>query len=176
MKHISLKLAFVFVFFNLIAFCQSADNNQGKALFVYNFAKYIQWPDDSDVEIFTIGVFGQKEIFDELTKLCQEKRINGLPIVVRIIDDPEKISDCKIIYISRNQNLFFKDMMGLIGNEKILLVTEGKEMVKHGADISMMKQDNRLAFEINKESITKKGLVVPNELMVLAINMDRRVF
>lgn len=176
MKHLSFKLAFAFVFLNLITFCQSPDNNQGKALFVYNFAKYIQWPEDADAEVFTIGVLGQKDVYEELAKLCEEKKINGLPVVVRMIDDPEKISDCKIIYISRGQNLFFKDMMGLIGNEKILLVTEGKEMVKQGADISMMKQDNRLAFEINKESITKKGLIVPNELMVLAINMDRRVF
>lgn len=176
MNYLTMKLTSFLVFLNILAFSQSPETNQGKALFVYNFAKYIQWPEDADAEVFTIGVMGQKDIFEQLVNLCTEKRINGLPVVVRMIDDPEKISDCKIIYVSRNQNLFFKDMMGLIGNEKILLVTEGKDMVKQGADISMMKQDNRLAFEINKETIAKKGLFVPNELMVLAINMDKRVF
>jgi YfiR/HmsC-like len=147
-----------------------------KALFVYNFAKYIQWPDDVETETFVIGVMGQQDVFNELKKISTGKSINNTPLTVRMIDDPEKISDCKIVYLSKSQNLFFEDMMGLIGNEKILLVTEGKEKVKEGADISMIKQEDKMSFEINKEAINKKGLKVPNELMVLAINMDRRVF
>ncbi|HNR19739.1 MAG: YfiR family protein [Bacteroidetes bacterium] len=164
------------IFFSSQCFSQTNSPEKSKALFVYNFAKYIEWPEDTEAEIFTIGVMGQKEIFTELEKICAGKIINNIPVQVRIIDDPEKISDCKIIYLSKGQNMFFKDMIGLIGNEKILLVAEGKEMVKQGADISMVKQEERMAFEINKESINKKGLKVPNELMVLAINMDKRVF
>lgn len=160
------------------SFGQSQINSQAKskALFLYNFAKYIQWPEDMDLEVFTIGVIGPKEVLFELQNICKGKSINGVPLAVREIDDPENISDCRIIYVSKGQNLFLKDIMGLIGKEKILLVTEGKDMTKAGADISLVKQQDKMAFEINKDAITKKGLMVPNELMILAVNMDKRVF
>jgi hypothetical protein len=151
-------------------------DSRTKALFVYNFAKYIEWPDEMQEENFVIGVLGDPEVLTELRKICTGKTIKEIPILAKEIEAPEKLIGYKIIYLAKTQNFLVNDILGLIGNEKILLVTEGKNKLKQGADINMLKPADKLAFEVNKESIKNKGLKVPSELMLLAVNIDKHVF
>ena len=42
---------------------------QIKAMFIFNFTKYVEWPENKDVNVFTIGVIGESEITEPLEKI-----------------------------------------------------------------------------------------------------------
>ena len=41
-------------------------NAKIKAVYIYNFTKYIEWPKEYREQIFVIGVLGESALFDEL--------------------------------------------------------------------------------------------------------------
>ena len=50
---------------------------QTHTLYIYSFAKFVQWPEESRVGDFEIAVLGDSPILLELDKLAQKKKIGG---------------------------------------------------------------------------------------------------
>src|ERR1700679_3175966 len=60
--------------------------NQVKAAFLYNFAKFIKWPDDSFPEKntpITIGILGENPFGTDLEVAVKNRTISGHPVVIK---------------------------------------------------------------------------------------------
>src|ERR1051325_1295186 len=81
----------------------SFTESQVKALFLFNFSKYVNWPDDAYPATnapIVIGVHGETHIRDDLQKAVAGKTVSGHSIVGRAIDDPEAASACQILFVA----------------------------------------------------------------------------
>jgi len=54
-----------------------------KALFIFNFAKYIEWPNQEERSEFVIGIYGNDQVIKELDKLAAVRKINNKTIVIK---------------------------------------------------------------------------------------------
>lgn len=138
-----------------------------QAAYLYNFAKYIKWPDES--EVFVIGVYGNKAtIMPTLESTIKGRKVYGREIVLRVITTPQEVSVCQIVYLpeqeSRNINLISQAMTG----KTTLLVTE-EDLIKKGAMISFVVEDDMLRFKLKKSALSQTGLVISEGLWKLAI-------
>ena len=68
----------------LVAFCVSAkaQDEKFKALFMYNFTKYIEWPQTKQSGDFVIGVMGNSAIVSELNAIASKKTVGAQNIKV----------------------------------------------------------------------------------------------
>src|SRR3974390_2569859 len=66
-------------------------------LFLYNFMKYIEWPDPTGD--FVIGVMGDSPIKNDLKTLSENKKAKGRKIVVKILATADDAAGCNMIYI-----------------------------------------------------------------------------
>jgi hypothetical protein len=75
---------------------------QIKAMFVFNFTKYVEWPEVNNPDVFTVGVIGESDIIEPLEKIAAQKKVNDKKIVIRKIDleDEEYYN---IIIVSRSR-------------------------------------------------------------------------
>jgi hypothetical protein len=66
MKKIQKTLAVLFVFSSSLVFAQERPMHEVYSMMVYNFIKYVQWPDHSESGEFVIGIVGNAEVFGTL--------------------------------------------------------------------------------------------------------------
>src|SRR5258706_14990537 len=74
-----------------------------KALFIFNFIKYVDWPQMSETGTFKIVVLGQSDIIESLKKISEQKKINNQKIEITESDDPEEIN-AQVLFIPRDMS------------------------------------------------------------------------
>ncbi len=170
MKRLAKYLAAVFFLVVFIGkneklFSQDLDY-KAHTLFLYNFMKYVEWPDSPGD--FVVGVVGNSPIEKELNTLAQTKKIKGKKIVVKIINSPDEVEDCNMIYLPNDKSSMLKAIAEKVKSKSVLIVAEREGLARKGAGISFAVDDNdTLKFDINKSSLDSKSLKVANVLIQL---------
>lgn len=137
-------------------------------LFLYNFMKYIEWPDATGD--FVIGVVGESPIKQELSTLAETKKAKGRKIVVKMITSADDAVGCSMIYIPSRKSSMLKPIFEKTKNKPVLIVGEREGLAKKGAAISfVVDDDDALKFDLNKSVVESQSLKVANLLMQLAI-------
>lgn len=154
--------------FVLQTFMLNAQMNEAmvKALFIYNFSKYIEWPQEKSSGSFIIGVAGDIDVFKEIEQIGKAKRVNDKPILVKKITEASEVSKCHIVFISEDHPLL-KHSDDFARENGVLIVTENNSS-KASYAINILLQKNKIRFEINETAARKAGLKISNELILLA--------
>jgi hypothetical protein len=161
----------------LLFFCTSTSsraqdlNYKAYSVYVYNFIKYIEWPDDKKSGEFVIAVVGDSPVLKELQQLAASKKANGQTIVVRQYKTVEEVEACKILYISNTvKSSAIKVAMERSKTLSALLITEREGQARKGAGINFITlEDDTLKFELNKKVIEGNKLKISNTLVSLAV-------
>lgn len=145
---------------------QTSSYQELQAAYIFNFAKYVVWPEAAPV--FVVGVYGETESIEFLEKAFHEKRIAGKNTEVKVIENPEDSRDCNIIYVPESESKNLKNLLTEIEARSILVVTE-EDLIKRGAGISFIVEDDRLKFKIKRSVLQASKLRASDGLLKLAI-------
>jgi hypothetical protein len=141
-----------------------------QSVFMYNFSKYIKWPDAYTSDSFVIGVMGSGELYQHLRQMAEvKKETNGLPIQVVQYATISEISRCHILYISEEFCGQIDQIKMAIANMPVLTVTSTPGMAKKGSIINFVGKGDKIKFELNMDRATERGLMVAGSLASLAI-------
>ena len=149
---------------------------QVKAAFLYNFAKFIEWPsgsfDGADSPI-VIGVFGENPFGNELERLAKDHSINGHPIVVRSVQSAASARKTHLLFISTAEDGRFPDLGDAFKGSGTLTVGESEGFARRGGMICFVPEGDKLRFEINIGAVGQAGLKVSAQLQKLARSVRR---
>ena len=135
-------------------------------LFLYNFMKYIEWPDATGD--FVIGIVGDSPIKQELITLAETKKAKGRKIIVKVINVPEDAITCSMIFIPSSKSSQLKSITEKIKGKPVLIVAEREGLAKKGAAISFaVNDDDVLQFDFNKSVLESQSLKIANLLIKL---------
>jgi hypothetical protein len=140
-------------------------------LFIYNFTKYFDWPENMKTGSFTIEVLGHKSVFDELTKLTAGKSVGNQPIVIKNISSPDQVGKSHILFVGHWQSRFLVDIITKINSNNTLVISEAEGLLSQGSAINFVIRDNTIKFEINISNARDKGLKVDPRIRELAIKV-----
>lgn len=150
---------------------QKTDTNAKiKAVFLYNFTKYIEWPAEYQKGEFTIGILGENEaLFKELDNMSKVKKVANRSFSIRYINSAEEITNQNILFIPKGSKIGMANALSKIKNKSTLIVTEEPGLAKQGSAINFIVVGNRQKFELNKSNIEKHNLKVASALEKLAV-------
>jgi hypothetical protein len=151
--------------------------SQLKAAFVYNFAKFVEWPADSLSHTGTpiaIGVLGDDIFRAELDKTVKGRTINGHEIVVRRIESLEQAQQTHILYVSAEKDSQFSRFQDALEGLPILTVGESATFADRGGIITFVLDGDKIRFEINVASAERAGLKISAQLQKLAKTITRK--
>ena len=152
---------------------QEIDTNAKiKAMFVYNFTKYIEWPQSYKQGNFIIGVLGNSPIFAELSNMANAKKAGAQSFEIKNFTSPASISKCHMLIIASDITTGFNDALSKLKDHNTLIITEKAGLTKQGSAINFVVQNNKQAFELNKANAEKYDLKVSSNLMALAIVIE----
>lgn len=146
---------------------------QIKAAFIYNFAKFVEWPADAfstDTAPITIGVLGDNVFGDNLERTIQNKVINNHPFAFRAFRSIADITNCQILFISRSEKKHLPQILGALQKTSTLTVSEMDQFIQSGGMINFVIEEERIHFEINNENAKKSGLKISSKLLGLAVH------
>jgi hypothetical protein len=146
-----------------------AQKEKFHSIFIYNFSKYVKWPDDQGVGSFVIGVYGSSIIEKDLVEMAASKKVNGMPIEVKQFKSMEGIDQCHIIYVANSESGKIDQIINQTSLKPVLIVTDKPGLAKKGASINFVELDGKIKFELNQQNAESRGLKVAGALVSLAI-------
>jgi len=147
----------------------NAQKEKYQSLFIYNFSKYVKWPDNMNSGKFVIGVIGSSAMQNELKIMAENKNVNGMPIEVRQFNSAAEIRDCHILYVGSSESGKIDQIVSQTNGKSILIVTDKSGLAVRGASISFVEVDGKIKFELSQQNTEQRGLKVSGSLSSLAI-------
>ncbi|MDN4165836.1 YfiR family protein [Cytophagales bacterium LB-30] len=138
------------------------------SMMVYNFMKYIEWPDKSGD--FVITVVGDKDVYNTFNSYYGTKKIGTQSIQVKYADGVAGVAGNEnLVYLSSKKSNEFDDLKAKTTGKPTLLITDRFGLGKKGSGINFKLVDNKLKFELNQEAFTQSNLKVSGALASMAI-------
>ncbi len=163
LKVLLLLLLLVAAFGARQVFAQSVSVYKLQALFLYNFTKQIKWENTPGTQ-FTVGVFGNNEVYNEIKTNLENKSAWGKTIKVVLISSPEDVQNCQMAFLSKTNPKKVLEILQQTNYTNTLVVTED-DLTDQGAAISFVFENSKMNFKISKEKVEEAGLKVSNTLL-----------
>ena len=144
---------------------------QVKAAFLFNFAKFIEWPTTAlpkPNSPLLIGVLGENPFQDELDKTLQNKKVDEHPLIARQCHSTAEATNCQILFISSSEKARLPQIIKGLEGTSVLTVGEVDRFNEAGGMINFFFEGGRIRFRINNDAATKAGLKISSRLLSYA--------
>lgn len=140
-----------------------------KAAFLYNFAKFVKWPDGaSQGPTFVIGVLGEDPFGGVLDKTFHGKTILDKAVEVRRLASPEAAREAQIVFVSSSEKEHLAAILKTLSGATVLTVGEMDRFTDRGGMIAFQLRDEAVRFEINLDEVERANLKMSSQLIRLA--------
>jgi hypothetical protein len=166
------KLYFLLLYSILITasvFGQERPTHEIHAAMVYNFIKYVQWPNEGDAGEFVVGVIGDDDVFGTLKQWYDGKPKGSKKYVIKKLANVTEAADCQVVYVGKSKNKEFDNLKNNITGKSVLTITDGNGMGQKGSCINFKVIDGKLKFELNQGTVNSANLKVSGQLSSMAI-------
>jgi hypothetical protein len=141
-----------------------------KAAFLFNFAKFVEWPADAfagPASPIVIWVLGEDPFGDALNSV-KGKTVNGRPIVIRYAANLGEVERCHLLFVSASEKTNLPNILLNTKSWSILTVGDMHGFAQDGGIINMVKEESRVGIEINLEAAQRSRLKISSKLLGLA--------
>jgi hypothetical protein len=145
---------------------------QLKAAFLFNFAKFIQWPETafgSSNAPLVIGVLGDDPFGPLLRDTVEGKSVNGRKLQIKYFKRDEAPTGCHILFISRSEKENVGPILANLDKKNTLTVADFEGFARRGGMINLLVFGKSVRFEINVEAAARADLKVSSKLGALGI-------
>ena len=170
---------------------------QVKAAFIYNFIKFVDWPQVADSESdekakdstkpITIGIIGENPFgnaFEAITK----KKIQNKKVVIKHFGgftknstrykeggqtrykykDADALKACQVIFVSSSETEYHKEIIDTVKDNCVLTIGETKDFLQSGGIVGFVTEEKKVKFGINLIAAENAQLKIRSKLLRLA--------
>jgi hypothetical protein len=141
-----------------------------KAAFLYNFAKFVEWPAGAfpgPGEPVTFCILGEDPFGGKLEQTVEGKTVKGRPVVV-LHTGLDALGRCHILFAGSSERPRFDRILAAVGRRPILTVGDDEPFRQAGGIINFVLRESRVRFQIDRAAAERAGLKVSSQLLELA--------
>jgi hypothetical protein len=150
-------------------FAQDRPMHEVYSMMVFNFIRYVQWPDHTANGEFVIGVVGNNDVYNTLTTWYSGKPRGAKTIVVKKFNSSSDITDCHVVFIDKSKSGEFEAINAKSQGKGTLIITDKNGLGEKGSGINFKTIDSKLKFELNQKAMEASNLKVSGALSSMAI-------
>jgi hypothetical protein len=154
----------------------SAGEWQIKSAFIYNFTKFVEWPEAAlgePTQPIVIGVLGEKPLAQQLAAVVAGRNVNGRSIEVRPVRTASEARATQLLFVTAAEESRYAAMRDELADSPVLTVGETPSFSVTGA-IGFVQEGEKLRFEINVDIAERSHLKISSQLQKLAAAVRRR--
>jgi len=146
------------------------DEYQVKAAFLYNFAKFVEWPSGTPARSSSIAicVLGQNPFGRVLEDTVSGKTVDGKMFVVRRVSDGKSAALCQILFVSSSERMRLASMLGDLRAGHVLTVGESDSFIEEGGIVNLKLESGKVQIQININAAEQAGVRISSKLLSLA--------
>ncbi len=148
-----------------------ASEAQVKAVFLFNFAQFVDWPPaafpDTDTPL-VIGILGADPFEGFLDQTVRGEQLRGRVFQVRRFRSVEEIKTCHILFISRPTGDRLDEITASLKNRPILTVGDDDGFAERGGMIRFVTDRSRIRLQINPQAAEAAHLTISSKLLRVA--------
>jgi hypothetical protein len=170
---------------------------QVKAAFIYNFIKFVDWPEpaaaeadqktDNDDKQIIIGIIGRDPFglaFEAVTK----KKIRDKQVILKQFDgfagnsteykadgktryrykEADALKACQVLFVCPSESRYFEEIIDIVKDNCVLTIGETKDFLETGGIIEFATEQKKVKFEINLIATEQAKLKISSKLLRLA--------
>jgi len=141
---------------------------QVKAVFLFNFTQFVDWPADSFADgraPFVIGVLGHDPFGSALDEAVRGETVNGRTLVVERFRSIAELKPCQILFIDRSASSDTRKTLSSIGHPGTLTVSDSDADAQPDVIIRFLNEGKKIRLRINVDSARDAGLVISSKLL-----------
>ncbi len=142
---------------------------QLKAAFIYNFARFVDWPPRLVPGPVRIGILGNGDLAAPLRAVILGKLIDGRPIEVTNIGSAADADHFEILLIESSESRHIREIVLALAGKPVLTVCDDSNCFRDGAMIAFQIVDESVRFQISQESAEQVGLKISSQLLKVAL-------
>jgi hypothetical protein len=144
---------------------------QLKAAFLFNFAKFIDWPTtsfSSPQSPFVVCILGPDPFGQAMDEVFRDKMIDNRPVAIERFKTIAQVRQCHMVFVSQSESFHLAEIIEHLRGECVLLVGETDGFAEAGGVIQFAIEENHVRFLINTDAAGRAGLKVSSKLLSLA--------
>jgi hypothetical protein len=156
---------------------ETSTEYQIKAVFLFNFTQFVEWPANAFPEKqspLVIGVLGQDPFGTYLDETVKGEKVNGHPLVVRRFNNTDEASLCHILFIHSDKTEHLDQVLKTLKGRSILTVGDATDFARNGGMVRFFKENNKIRIRINLEATKAADLTISSKLLRLAEIVDSK--
>jgi hypothetical protein len=142
-----------------------------KAVFLFNFTQFVEWPQasfENGESPIVIGILGANPFGSHLEQTVSGEKVNGHPVVVHYYNNEKEAEQCHILYININESKKRKEIIEALKGRPVLTVGDAADFTKSGGMIRFFTSTNKIKLQINPEASKEGKLMLSSRLLKLA--------
>ncbi len=142
-----------------------------KLAFLYNFAQFVQWPDDAFANArapLTICVVGDNPFAGDIEQSLRGRSVGGHPLELRQLGPHTDPHACQMIFVRASETKSAARILAATRGSSMLTVGEATGFAQRGGIINLMREENNLRFEVNIDEAAHTRLKISSKLLSLA--------
>ena len=155
---------------NLAAQEQKAGEYQVKALFLYNFINFVDWPAESSINAsatINVCVIGEDPFGSALDEI-ENKTVKGKKLAIRFYQANDEPKGCHLLFIPASEKRHTAHILKSVREANVLTVGDTEESARQGSVIGFYIEQRKVRFAINIEAAKRAGLKISAKLLKLA--------
>ncbi|MEA2601292.1 MAG: hypothetical protein QOF89_2284 [Acidobacteriota bacterium] len=146
-----------------------------KAAFLYNFTKFVDWPqpvlaEGSELKICVLG----EDPFGRTLQALTQEEVGGHRLKLIHLSSPSNLTACHVLFISRSEKDRLPRILEALGDAPVLTVGDTQGFVDQGGIINFLLEGSKVRFEINQEDAERVGIKISSKLLALARRVKGR--
>jgi hypothetical protein len=141
---------------------------QVKAVFLFNFAQFVEWPAQAfpDPQTpFIIGILGEDPFGPDLDAVVRGEKIDKRSLVIERYRNIGELHNCNILFIGQAEARQLPHILEVLKGRSILTVTDAQDGDPSGVMIRLVTRSNRIRLRIDVGAARAGNLVISSKLL-----------
>jgi hypothetical protein len=140
-----------------------------RAAFLYNFAKFTEWPPDSVPSgPLTLCVLDDSAVEGALSELVGNSTINGRTVTISRNATGARLRACHLLYVGEPNTGRAAAILEELLGAPVLTVSNGDDFIRLGGMVGLFVEEGRMRFAINPDAAQRAGVRLSSRLLQLA--------
>jgi hypothetical protein len=148
-----------------------------KAIYLYNFGKFVQWPEarekQEQPDRFLICVLGKDPFGSLLESTIKGEDVNGMHLAAKPVSNAAETAGCRILFISSSEADRVVKILEELQSKPILTVSDIANFCDRGGMIQFELKEEKVRFAVNMTAAEKAGLTLSSQLVKVATSVRR---
>jgi len=168
-----LFITFLVLTGHLVSAAQGASSREYelKAVFLFNFTQFVEWPASSfssNQEPVIIGILGKNPFGAYLEEIVSGEKVNGHAVTVQYYNNVEEIKGCHVLFINLADTKKTERVVEALNGRNILTVSDAPGFPEQGGMVRFFTRDNKIKLQVNLEASRAASLTISSKLLRLA--------